>query len=57
MSLSQRSTAALAILITLLLGLFFAGQYTRNELVTTLDYITGPAWDTADGAMEGHDYH
>ncbi|MFP6789226.1 MAG: methyl-accepting chemotaxis protein [Thalassolituus sp.] len=52
MSLSQRSTAALAILITLLLGLFFAGQYTRNELVTTLDYITGPAWDTADGAME-----
>ena len=52
MSLSQRSTAALAILITLLLGLFFAGQYTRNELVTTLDYITGPAWDTADSAME-----
>ena len=52
MSLSQRSTGALVLLIALLLGLFFAGQYTRNQLMTTLDYITGPAWDTADGAME-----
>jgi methyl-accepting chemotaxis protein len=30
-----------------------AGYISTNRLSTSLNYITGPAWDTADGAMEG----
>ncbi len=30
-----------------------AGFYGINRLSTLLDYISGPVWDTADGAMEG----
>ncbi len=30
-----------------------AGFYGVNKLSGLLDFITGPAWDTADGAMEG----
>lgn len=30
-----------------------AGFYGVNRLSNLLDFITGPAWDTADGAMEG----
>ncbi len=29
------------------------GYYGANKLIESLNYITGPAWDTADGAMEG----
>ncbi|MDF1763412.1 MAG: HAMP domain-containing protein, partial [Oleibacter sp.] len=31
---------------------FFAGLHAQSNLNETLNYITGPAWDTADGAME-----
>lgn len=27
--------------------------YSKHRLASTLDFITGPAWDSADGAMEG----
>ena len=30
-----------------------AGYFSTSRLSSSLDYITGPAWDTADGAMEG----
>jgi len=30
-----------------------AGFLSTNRLSASLNYITGPAWDTADGAMEG----
>lgn len=30
-----------------------AGYISTNRLSSSLNYITGPAWDTADGAMEG----
>jgi len=38
-------------LLVLLTGL--AGLQGINNLSNTLAYLTGPAWDTADGAMEG----
>lgn len=41
---------ALAVL-TVLCGV--AGFYGVSNLASTLRFITGPAWDTADGAMEG----
>lgn len=28
-------------------------RYGHNQLVNALEFITGPAWSTADGAMEG----
>jgi methyl-accepting chemotaxis protein len=28
-------------------------RYGNNQLVNTIEFITGPAWSTADGAMEG----
>ena len=31
----------------------FAGYYGVSHVVKDLDYITGPAWNSADGAMEG----
>ncbi len=30
-----------------------AGYVSTNRLSSSLDFVTGPAWDTADGAMEG----
>ncbi len=41
----------------LLIGLFLilagmAGLYGISQLNQSLDYLSGPAWDTADGAME-----
>ena len=30
-----------------------AGYYGITQLNERLAYVTGPAWDTADGAMEG----
>jgi len=30
-----------------------AGYFATSRLSGSLNYITGPAWDTADGAMEG----
>tara|TARA_R110002095_G_scaffold216386_1_gene213406 strand:+ start:442 stop:813 length:372 start_codon:yes stop_codon:yes gene_type:complete len=30
-----------------------AGYISTSRLSSSLNYITGPAWDTADGAMEG----
>lgn len=31
----------------------YIGYASTGEMSRMLDYITGPAWDTADGAMEG----
>lgn len=31
----------------------YFGYKATSQLTQMLDYITGPAWDTADGAMEG----
>lgn len=36
----------------LLVVVGIAGYYGLNQLGTILDYVMGPAWDTADGAME-----
>lgn len=36
----------------LIVGCAGAGYFGMNRLSTMLDYIMGPAWDTADGAME-----
>lgn len=31
----------------------YIGYYTSDEMSRMLNFITGPAWNTADGAMEG----
>ena len=52
MKLSTKSVAGLTIVgftIVLLTSVSFFGLYKLSD---TLDYIVGPAWDTADGAME-----
>ncbi len=52
MSLSQRITLGLVFFALLLSGMYTAGFYAHSQLSQTIDYVTGPAWETADGAME-----
>jgi methyl-accepting chemotaxis protein len=42
-----------AVVTALGCGTFVAGEYGLTELGRSLDYLIGPAWDSADGAMEG----
>jgi methyl-accepting chemotaxis protein len=43
----------LVLMVGTLLLASIAGYVSTSRLSSSLDYITGPAWDTADGAMEG----
>jgi methyl-accepting chemotaxis protein len=43
----------LVLMVGTLLLASIAGYISTSRLSSSLDYITGPAWDTADGAMEG----
>ncbi|WP_430459899.1 methyl-accepting chemotaxis protein [Thalassolituus sp. LLYu03] len=52
MSLAKRATLFVTLLLILFVSLFSAGQYSRTSLSNALEYITGPAWDAADGSME-----
>jgi methyl-accepting chemotaxis protein len=52
MRLSTKSVAGLTIVGVTIVILASVALYGLNKLSNTLDYIVGPAWDTADGAME-----
>ena len=52
MTLSTRITLGICFFAILLTGMYGAGFYAHKQLSQTIDYVTGPAWDTADGAME-----
>ena len=52
MNLAKRITYALTLFAVLLIIIYGSGLYTQVRFANSIDYITGPAWDTADGAME-----
>ena len=52
MKLSTKSVAGLTIVGFTIVLLTTVAFFGLHKLSTTLDYIVGPAWDTADGAME-----
>lgn len=53
MRMSSKIGAAFLVLTALVLACGVTGFYGVNKLASSLEYVTGPAWDSADGAMEG----
>ena len=53
MKMSTKIGAAFVTLTSLVIVCGIAGYYGVNSLSKSLEYVTGPAWDSADGAMEG----
>ena len=53
MKMSSKIASAFFTLTALVLVSGIAGYYGVNRLSESLEYVTGPAWDSADGAMEG----
>ena len=53
MKMSSKIGAAFLLLTAFVLVSGIAGFYGVNKLSGSLEYLTGPAWDTADGAMNG----
>lgn len=53
MKMSSKISTAFLLLTTLVLICGIAGFYGVTKLSESLEYVTGPAWDSADGAMEG----
>ncbi len=52
MKMSSKIGAAFLVLTTLVVVCGITGYYGVNKLSASLAYVTGPAWDSADGAME-----
>ncbi|MDH5388181.1 MAG: methyl-accepting chemotaxis protein [Gammaproteobacteria bacterium] len=53
MRMSSKIGAAFLVLTALVLVCGITGYFGVNKLSESLEYLTGPAWDTADGAMNG----
>ncbi len=53
MKMSSKIGAAFIVLTALVLISGLTGYYGVTRLSDSLEYVTGPAWDAADGAMEG----
>ncbi|WP_168188890.1 methyl-accepting chemotaxis protein [Thiomicrorhabdus sediminis] len=51
--LSHLLLTSFSLISALILIISLMGYSSTKELKGILDYISGPAWDTADGAMEG----
>ena len=52
MRLSTKNGFLAGILLCVMLLMAATGYFSGSRLSSILAYITGPAWDTADGAME-----
>lgn len=52
-SIQSKLISALILQGIVLLAVGGVGWYSTTMLSNSLNFITGPAWDTADGAMEG----
>ncbi|MEE8389444.1 MAG: methyl-accepting chemotaxis protein, partial [Anaerolineae bacterium] len=53
LKLGHKISAGYVLMGLLLILAGVAGFYGIGRLSDSLDYLTGPAWDTSDGAMEG----
>ena len=53
MKMSSKIGAAFLTMSVLVLISGITGYYGVSKLSESLEYLTGPAWDTADGAMNG----
>ncbi len=53
LSVGKKVGLSLGILAFLILITGLTGLHGVDRLSKTLDFLTGPAWDSADGAMEG----
>ena len=53
LTIGQKLTLSFLTLVVLILVIGSAGYYGITPLNERLAYVTGPAWDMADGAMEG----
>ncbi|MEH6825818.1 MAG: methyl-accepting chemotaxis protein [Motiliproteus sp.] len=53
MRISTKLGGGYLLMLLMVLACSSAGLYGINRLSGLLDFITGPAWNTADGAMEG----
>lgn len=53
LKLNQKLLVALGAIASTLIICGLTGLYGKSLLSDSLDYVTGPAWDAADGAMEG----
>ena len=51
--IGRRMTVGFAAVVLLTLACALTGWLGVSRLDEALDYVTGPAWSTADGAMEG----
>lgn len=52
MKMSSKIAGAFLILTLLVVACGITGYFGVNRLSASLEYVTGPAWDSADGAME-----
>ncbi len=53
MKITTKLRASFILMAAMIILCSTAGFYGFNRLATLLDFVTGPAWNTADGAMEG----
>lgn len=53
LSIKNKIRFSMGLMAITILVVGLVGWYGINLLSTNLKFITGPAWDTADGAMEG----
>ena len=53
LTIGQKLTLSFLTLVILILVIGSAGYYGIAPLNERLAYVTGPAWDIADGAIEG----
>lgn len=53
MTIKHAVMTGLIAFVTVLGANTYIGYYTSDEMSRMLNFITGPAWNTADGAMEG----
>ncbi|QSX32205.1 methyl-accepting chemotaxis protein [Shewanella avicenniae] len=52
MTLSNKASLGLALMAVTIILIAAVGYYGINRLSNTLEYVVGPAWNSADGAME-----
>ncbi|MFS1704402.1 methyl-accepting chemotaxis protein [Alteromonas sp. AMM-1] len=52
MTLSKKATLGLSLMVLTVVLIATTAFYGINRLSNTLEYLVGPAWDSADGAME-----
>jgi len=53
LTISKKIALSLSIMTLMLILASLSGYISTKRLSGSLEYVTGPAWDTADGAMEG----